>query len=116
MSDHNNTDEFQTPKTLADLAATPAPWVGVPTIYKIVSDNFEAVHAAKQNGWPWRSIIKPLGLQPSDTSKAAAAYAGILRHRARRAERERQAQAAEAAQKGQGGGAGEDVPDTDEWC
>ena len=114
MSD--NTDEFQTPKTLAAMAATRAPWAGVPTIYKIVSDNFEAVHAAKQNGWPWRSIIRPLGLLPSDSARAAAAYATIIRHRRRRAERERQA--AEGAQDGgDTGNAGEEeVPSTDEWC
>ena len=114
--------EFQTPETLADMAATPAPWVGVPTIYQIVKDHFDEVHAAKLNGWPWRIIIRPLGLLPSDAARAAAAYAGLVRHRARRAERERQAaQAAEAAQEGQGGGgdtgnAGEEVTDPDEWC
>ncbi len=115
-----DTDEgtFQTPQTLADLAATPAPWIGVPTIYKIVSDNFEAVDAAKKNGWPWRTILRPLGLQPADSARAAAAYATIVRHRRRRAERERQA--AEAAQGGgdTGEGAGGEVPSTDpdEWC
>ncbi len=110
--------EFQTPQTLEDMAATPAPWVGVPTIYKIVSDNFEAVDAAKKNGWPWRTILRPLGLQPSDSARAAAAYATIIRHRRRRAERERERQAAEAAQDGGGtGSAGEEVPsDPDEWC
>ena len=111
-----DTDGFQTPETLADMAATPAPWRGVPTIYQIVKDHFDEIDAAKRNGWPWRTILRPLGLQPSDTSKAAAAYAGILRHRARRAERERQA--AQAAQDGRGGDAGEEVPSTDpdEWC
>jgi hypothetical protein len=111
-----DTDKFQTPETLADMAATPAPWVGVPTIYKIIADHFDEVDAAKKNGWPWRTILRPLGLQPSDSSRAAAAYAGILRHRARRAERERQA--AQAAQDGRGGDAGEEVPSTDpdEWC
>ena len=109
-----DTDEgtFQTPQTLADLAATPAPWRGVPTIYGIIADHFDEVDAAKRNGWPWRSIIRTLGLQPSDSSRAAAAYAGLIRRKRRRA----QAQAAEAAQEGQSGDAGEEVPDPDEWC
>ena len=118
MSDHD-TNEFQTPETLADMAATPAPWVGVPTIYQIVKDHFDEIDAAKHNGWPWRTILRPLGLQPADSARAASAYATIVRHRARRAERERQA--AQAAQEGQGGdtgeAAGEEVPsDPDEWC
>ena len=117
MSDRDHTENL-VPETLADMAATRAPWAGVPTIYKIVSDNFEAVDAAKKNGWPWRTILRPLGLQPSDSARAAAAYATIVRHRRRRAERERQA--AQAAQEGQGGdtgeAAGEEVPNTDEWC
>ena len=117
MSDRDHTENL-VPETLADMAATPAPWVGVPTIYRIISDNFEAVDAAKRNGWPWRTILRPLGLQPSDSARAAAAYATIVRHRRRRAERERQA--AEAAQGGgdTGEGAGGEVPSTDpdEWC
>ena len=118
MSDRDHTENL-VPETLADMAATPAPWVGVPTIYRIISDNFEAVDAAKRNGWPWRTILRPLGLQPSDSARAASAYATIVRHRRRRAERERERQ---AAQKGQGGdpgeGAGGEVPSTDpdEWC
>jgi hypothetical protein len=112
MSD-NTDSEFQTPQTLEDMAATPAPWRGVPTIYRIIADHFEEVDAAKRNGWPWRAIVRPLGLQPSDTSKAAAAYAGILRHRARRAERERERQAAEG---GSDTGNAEEVPDPNEWC
>ena len=107
------------PETLADMASTPAPWVGVPTIYQVVKDHFDEIHAAKLNGWPWRTILRPLGLQPADASRAAAAYAGLIRHRARRAERERQRQR-QATQESQGGGAGEgageEVPDTDEWC
>ena len=106
------------PETLADMASTPAPWVGVPTIYQVVKDHFDEIHAAKLNGWPWRTILRPLGLQPSDSARAASAYATIVRHRRRRAERERQAQ---AAQEGQGGDTGtehaEEVPsDPDEWC
>lgn len=116
MSDRDHTENL-VPETLADMAATRAPWAGVPTIYKIVSDNFEAVHAAKQNGWPWRSIIRPLGLLPSDSARAAAAYATIIRHRRRRAERERERQAAQEGRCGDTGNAGEEeVPDTDEWC
>jgi hypothetical protein len=116
MSDHTN--EFQAPETLADMAATPAPWRGVPTVYKIIADHFDDVDAAKRNGWPWRTILRPLGLQPSDSARAAAAYATIVRHRRRRAERERERQAAEAAQDGgDTGSAGEEVPsDPDEWC
>ena len=121
MSD--NTDEFQAHETLADMAATPAPWIGVPTIYKIIADHFDEVDAAKRNGWHWRSIIRPLGLQPSDSARAAAAYATIVRHRRRRAERKRERQAAQAAaEDSQGGGdtgnAVEEVPSTDpdEWC
>lgn len=113
MSD--NTDGFQTPETLADLASTPAPWQGVPTIYQIVKDHFDEVDAAKRNGWPWRVIIRPLGLLPSDAARAAAAYAGLVRRKRRRA----QAADAEGAQDGQGGGTGnaeEEVTDPDEWC
>ena len=111
-----DTDGFQTPETLADMAATPAPWRGVPTIYQIVKDHFDEIDAAKRNGWPWRTILRPLGLQPADSARAASAYATIVRHRARRAERERQA--AQAAQDGRGDDAGEEVPSTDpdEWC
>jgi hypothetical protein len=108
MSEDRTGTENLVPQTLADMASTPAPWVGVPTIYRVISDNFEAVHAAKMNGWPWRSIIRPLGLQPSDSSRAAAAYAGLVRRKRRRAQ---------AAQDSQGGDVGEEVPsDPDEWC
>ncbi len=110
MSD--NTDEFQAHETLADMAATPAPWIGVPTIYKIIADHFDEVDAAKRNGWPWRVIIRPLGLLPSDAGKAAAAYAGLVRRKRRRA----QAQDGQSGDAGTGEGAGEEVPDTDEWC
>lgn len=70
--------------SLADLATRKAPWVGVPTIYSIVKNHFDEVHAARQNGWEWRTIIKALGIPPEENARVSASYCGLRRMREKR--------------------------------